>query len=316
MLYGGDLYKGFLDLSFGLIDVPIANVHLSIGGASSFENQSWTLHELSATVVVAMPTVARRLGEYLVQNGRKLEKIRLLLYVGEHFPVEQRAYLRAAFPHAQIKPLFFGSVDAGIVGMPVNLPGQMDDKFATYTVNVPNVIMEIVSSAGEVITEEGNRGQIVVTNFMRRLMPIIRYPMGDLAEWVNYGERQFQFVGREAVGARVGMVSYDLTDLRTVVSNVLKDEAVNGFQVLVRQTNSRDEMVFRIASKPPNPEEIAEALRKEMDRIHGVWAEEVREGNTNPLVVEWVSVHDLHFHARTGKLREIVDLRYEGLSQN
>jgi phenylacetate-CoA ligase len=100
MLFGGDLYKGFLELGLGLMDVPIENVHQSIGGATSFENQSWTLDELSATVVVVMPTVARRLAEYLVENGRQLSEVRLLLYLGEHLPMEQRTILREAFPRA------------------------------------------------------------------------------------------------------------------------------------------------------------------------------------------------------------------------
>jgi hypothetical protein len=73
-------------------------------------------------------------------------------------------------------------------------------------------------------------------------------------------------------------------------------------------------MVFRIVCKPQSPDETAEALKEEMNRTYGVWAEEVREGNTNPLVVEWVSVQHLYFHVRTGKLREIVDLRQETLS--
>jgi hypothetical protein len=89
-------------------------------------------------------------------------------------------------------------VDAGIVGLPVGPPGQMDEKFATYAVSVPNVIMEIIADTGEVITKEGQRGQIVVTNFMRRLMPVIRYPMGDITEWVNYGERKFRFFGERS----------------------------------------------------------------------------------------------------------------------
>jgi acyl-coenzyme A synthetase/AMP-(fatty) acid ligase len=35
-----------------------------------------------------MPTVIRRLAEYLVENDRQLPNIRLLLYVGEHLPID------------------------------------------------------------------------------------------------------------------------------------------------------------------------------------------------------------------------------------
>ena len=55
LLYGGDLYKGFLDLDLALTDAPTPNSHLSIGVAP-FENQAWTLRTYAATVLVAMPT--------------------------------------------------------------------------------------------------------------------------------------------------------------------------------------------------------------------------------------------------------------------
>ena len=49
-----------------------------------------------------------------------------------------------------------------------------------YAVNTQDVIMELVTDDGEPITEEGVRGNKVITNLVRRLMPIIRYPMDGL----------------------------------------------------------------------------------------------------------------------------------------
>lgn len=68
-------------------------------------------------------------------------------------------------------------------------------------------------------------------------------------------------------------------------------------------------MVFRIACQPQNPEQSSRGIQEEMGRIHEEWAKEVAEGFINPLVIEWVSVQDLHYNARSGKLKEIVDLR-------
>ena len=140
-------------------------------------------------------------------------------------------------------------------------------------------------------------------------MPIIRYPMGDAAEWIDYSARKFRLCGRGAVGVRVRPASYDMASLKEIVSISLKDEKVNGFQVLLSRTKGMDEMVFRIACQPQNREQSSRGIQEEMGRIHEEWAKEVAEGFINPLVIEWVSVQDLHYNARSGKLKEIVDLR-------
>ncbi len=89
----------------------------------------------------------------------------------------------------------------------------------------------------------------MITNLERRLMPIIRYPMGDVAEWVDYNRRKFRLCGRGgSVGVRLGPTAYDLTGLKQVLSNVLNDEPMNGFQIIVQRRGAMDEMVFRIAS--------------------------------------------------------------------
>lgn len=307
MLYGGDLYKGFLDLSLALTDAPTPNLHLSIGVAP-LESQVWTLRTYAATVVVAMPTVMCRLADYLIKLDQLLS-VRLLLYVGELLLKDQRVLLNRAFPSAQIGPVLYTSVDGGLIGLPDAQPGGVDQDPMCYTVNTSSMIMELVTDVGDVITAEGVKGIVVITNLRRRLMPTIRYPMGDEAEWVDYSSRKFRLCGRAAVGVRVGPASYDMTSLKEIVSTSLKSEKVNGFQVLLRRARGMDEMVFRIACQPGDPEQASQQVGKEMDRVHEEWAKEVAERFVNPLVIEWVSVQELHYNARSGKLKEIVDLR-------
>ena len=308
LLYGGDLYKGFLDLGLALTNAPTPNFHLSIGVAP-LESQAWTLRTYTATVLVAMPTVMCRLADYLIQIDQKIPSVRLLLYLGELLHKDQKVLLGKAFPSAQIGPIVYGSVDGGLIGLPDSLPGGIDEDPTIYVVNTSSIIMELITDTGDVITAEGVKGNIVITNLVRRLMPIIRYPMGDAAEWVDYSSRKFRLCGRGDVGVRVGPASYDIASLKEIVSISLKDEKVHGFQVLLRRAKGMDEMVFRIACQPGNRERSSQGIQEEMDRIHEEWTKEVAEGFVNPLVVEWITVQNLHFNARTGKLKEIVDLR-------
>ena len=308
MLYGGDLYKGFLDLGLALTDAPTANFHLSIGVAP-LESQVWTLRTYAATVLVAMPTVMCRLADYLIKLDQQVSSVRLLLYTGELLHKDQKVLLSRAFPSAKIGPVLYVSVDGGLIGLPDVQPGGIDQDPTSYTVNTSSMVMELVTDIGDVITAEGVKGNVVITNLSRRLMPIIRYPMGDAAEWVDYSSRKFRHCGRGAVGVRVGPASYDMTSLKEIVSTSLTNEKVNGFQVLLRRAHGMDEMVFRIACQPGSPKQASREVEKEMDRVHEEWAKEVAERFVNPLVIEWVSVQELHYNARSGKLREIIDLR-------
>lgn len=110
LLYGGDLYKGFLDLGLALTDGPTPNFHLSIGVAP-LESQAWTLRTYAPTVLVAMPTIMCRLADYLVQLDQQVSSVRLLLYVGELLHKDQKVLLKQAFPSAQIGPVLYTSVD-------------------------------------------------------------------------------------------------------------------------------------------------------------------------------------------------------------
>lgn len=103
---------------------------------------------------------------------------------------------------------------------------------------------------------------------------------------MNHGQRTFRLVGRKRVDVRVGPNSYDMANLRGVVSSVLDGGALHGFQVLLPRSDSEDEMVLRIAARPESPDDAARALRDAMDTINEEWAEEVRDGLINHLVVE------------------------------
>jgi phenylacetate-CoA ligase len=310
LLYGGDLYKGFLDLSLALIEATVPTLHLPIGVAP-LDAQAWTIRSFSATVLVSMPTVVCRLADYLIEHKELPSTVRLILYIGELLHNDQKKLLRQAFPSARIGPLQYASVDGGFIGAPDSLPTNDDDDATIYAVNTQSMILELVTDDGELITEEGVRGNVLITNLARRLMPTIRYPMGDLAEWTDYRTRKFRLCGRGMVAVRIAHYSFDLSTLKAVVSSVMTSDTFTGFQVIVKREEATDVMIFRVASQPKDPDRLAREMQEALARIKTDWAEELEIGKFKPLSVEWVSFQDLTINRRTGKLREIVDLRVE-----
>ncbi len=138
MLYGGDLYKGLLDLGLALTEASVPNFYLSIGVAA-LESQSWTIRTYAVNVLVAMPTVMSRLAEFLVEKNEPAHSVRLLLYIGELLHKDQKVLLRRAFPSAKIGPIQYGSVDGGLIGLPFSPPSSTDNDDPTLikSIGVP-----------------------------------------------------------------------------------------------------------------------------------------------------------------------------------
>lgn len=86
-----------MDLSIALTNGPIPNFHLSVGVAP-LESQAWTLRTYAATVLLAMPTVACQLADYLIKLDQSVPSVRLLLYVGEFLHKDQKTLLSRLSP--------------------------------------------------------------------------------------------------------------------------------------------------------------------------------------------------------------------------
>jgi phenylacetate-CoA ligase len=312
LFWNGDMYAAFLLQVLVLMEMHLANIHLPITGNLPPAEVVGSMRDFKATVILSNPSTILRTANHLVQCGQTLPDIRLILYTGERYHHDLRNLVRSAFPRAAVGAFMFSSVDGGLVGLPTYPPvfGGDDDINPTYVANTPTVIMEIVSEDGEVITETNRRGSIVVTDLMRRLQPVVRYPMGDLAEWIDYEARIFSVHGRDSEDVKLGQVLLDMQKLRQVVAKTLDDQAVDGFQVVARRKGGMNELLFRLSSCPEDPEGAARSLEENLVEAFPSWRESVDGGYLLPLTVEWVSIQDLQYNARTGKLRAIIDERF------
>lgn len=307
LYYNGELYMGFLIQVLAWLDSNVPYVQLPISGVVDIEATVWPLREFRATVAMAMPTTLIRIAEHLVSRGEQLPDVHLLVFSGEGLYKDQEALIAQGFPNAVIRPLMYGSVDGGLIAFPTH---ERHAEGPVYVPNSPNVIVEIVRSDGECITKAGVPGLIYVTDLTRRLMPVIRYPTGDVAEWVDPAQQQFVLRGRDVVGFKIGPASYDFKHLRGIVLDVLGADKLQGFQAVARRKNGKDELVFRIASSISDQLHIANALDQAMRTKTTQYASGLEARYINPLVVEWVNVEDLIHNPRTGKLREVIDQRF------
>lgn len=314
LFYAGELYASFLFVLDSLAHAPVDNVRLPIAGGAPPESTIPTLRELGAQVLTGTPTTLCRLAEQVMSSGVRLGSVELLLFGGEALFDDQRRLLAAAFPGAEARSVGYASVDAGLLGRPV--PGSDARVHRAFT---PYAVVEILDdSTDEPITEPGRPGRVVVTSLFRRLMPIIRYPAGDRAEWTGTGPGHFRILGRAEEGVRVGPVSLYTQDAQDAVARADTTGRVVGVQLVVRRWDGRDGLVLRLATAPADDasddatrgrEALAKAVVTELETVRPLYPDSVRAGFVHPLSVEWARHRDLAVNPRSGKLVRVLDER-------
>ncbi|MEF3117651.1 phenylacetate--CoA ligase family protein [Streptomyces chrestomyceticus] len=310
LFYAGELYASFLFVLDSLAQAPVDNVRLPIGGAAPLESTVSTLADFAAQVAAGTPTSLCRLAEHLVATGRQLHSVELLFFGGEALFDDQRRLLAAGFPHAEPRSLGYASVDAGLLGRPV--PGPDPRVHRAFS---PHTLVEIVDeTTGEPVTEAGRPGRVLVTSLFRRLMPVIRYPAGDRAEWTDPAAGHFRILGRAEEGVRVGPVSLYTQDAHAAVAEADTEGRVTGTQLVVRRWNGRDGLVLRLATAPGDDDPagldvLAREIVTALNTARPLYPDSERAGMVHPLTVEWVRNGDLAVNPRSGKLVRVLDER-------
>ncbi|ANZ14046.1 AMP-dependent synthetase/ligase [Streptomyces noursei ATCC 11455] len=325
LFYAGELYASFTFILDSLHRAPVANVRLPIGGGAPLASTVHTLEEFDVDVVAGTTTTLCGLADHLVREGRQLPAVRILFFGGEGLYEDQLPLLRKAFPQAQARSIGYAGVDSGLLGQAV--PGADPRVHRAFT---PYTVVEILDeNTGEPLTREGVAGRIVVTDLRRRLMPIIRYPVGDRAEWTDVAAGHFRILGRAEEGVRIGAVSLYTQDVHELVRAADPTGRVIGMQLVVRRWDGRDGLVLRLAvdgepvpgchvptevspvgeADPTGLRHLAAAIAKEILAARPMYAAEADAGRIHPIAVEWVRHGELSVNARTGKLLRVIDER-------
>ncbi|MEV6150080.1 hypothetical protein AB0L53_07030 [Nonomuraea sp. NPDC052129] len=301
----GEMYGGFLYIEHSLHNAPVENVRLPIACHASDDSVADLIAYFGVDVLAGPPMKLATVADAVTARGQVADTVELLLFAGDFLFDDLRPQLAKAFPGARIASLGYASVDAGLVGGPV--PGddvRVHEAFANRT------LVELIDdSTGEPITVPGVPGRVIVTNLFRTLMPIIRYPAGDLAEWTDADCRGFRLLGRSAEGARVETVSMSTEAVRAVLIAADPDRAMSGMQMVQRRWNGKDGLTLRLACTEEPPPELTQRLIDAVYAARPLYPQTVEEGGVHPLTVEWVRPSELALHPRTGKVLQVVDER-------
>ncbi|WYZ44888.1 hypothetical protein EsH8_VIII_000204 [Colletotrichum jinshuiense] len=311
LFHVGGLYAGFAKMTMTLQHVHIPHVHLPITGNEAIPDIANFMQLFKATVIFSNVFTVCRVVDHLVQKGETIDSVHLILFAGESFYKDLRTSWQKAFPNMRARPLMYGAADGGLIGVPLRRPGAQDEDIKpTYQVSHPTMLLEILDEDGNVIREPGVKGRVVLTDVKRRLHPAVRYPMGDIAHWVDYDQATFELLGRETVALKVGSLFLSVPKLRSLVASTLGEGFQDSFQVILRRATGINQVTFRIAASPEDAEGATRALEKSLIAEFPKWGEYLQVGYIRPLKAEWIKMADLVYAEKSGKLRDIIEERF------
>jgi len=304
--HAGNMYASFACAHDYLGNVPVGVVVYPIAYVTPVPEAVQLIIRHGINAILLLPSSAIQIFDHVKQTGIKNFPISKLFYAGEAFYEDQRKMVREAAPGIQIHSAFYGSVDGGIIGFCDPTCG-----FNEHRAYDDAAIMEIVDEdTGEVIRETEREGKIVVTALYRTLMPVIRYPSGDLGMWKEpegTPNRKFMLLGRANEGARISHFFLRYNDMMTVFHNLRDQLTVFDFQIIVEHRDEKDHLTLNIAlDKGDAAETTKEIIIQGMFRQFDEW--NMRSSGALP-EINFVRKEDLVYNSRTGKLKRVIDLR-------
>lgn len=314
LFYVGDLYASFLFIKDSLQWIPVQEKRLTqfpVAGATDPKQILKTLEEFNINVIAGVPSAILTLLEMYQKEKNNYPGVRLekLLFGGEALYPDQYTAFKEIFPHIQISSIGYASVDAGLLGFSDRTCADGEHR----VFDGANIIEIVDPDTNEVITEMNRVGKVLVTNLTRKLMPIIRYPAGDLAMWVESPEtpyRKFKLQGRSDEAARLGTLSVYFEDTRTMVMNALKDSSGLQFQMILNHFEHKDELTLRLAGHSLGPSKsVQEKVLAAFKIEKPVYDDLLKKHLIHPLKIEIVEMNQMEGNLRTGKLKRVIDNR-------
>ncbi|MHC8411064.1 phenylacetate--CoA ligase family protein [Pseudomonas sp. Hz4] len=308
LFFSGDLYASFLFTHHSLAHVGKSICEFPFTGQVELDGLAEAISRHRINVLAGVPAQLLRFAAYLAQHRQVLCGVETLLYAGESLFAAQLAIFAEVFPNARIASIGYASVDAGLIGA-----SDRDCALGEHRVFVRHTLLEIVDElTGEVIEECDRTGLLVVTNLARRLMPLLRYPVGDLACWREPGatpRRKFALKGRSAYSQRirVGVMSLFPAEISEIVERITNSSQ---WQLLIENTGYKDILSVKWVPGPqqqsvePMLRALQEALVTQYPDIDDLSRDGLLELRVLPCAVT-----DLSLHPRSGKQPRILDLR-------
>lgn len=233
------------------------------GGSGDTQRHIDVISGLGATAILAFPTFLVHLLDTAAEQGRKLP-LRRAMVMGELHDPREKDRIRSDYGIAVRE--FYGTGDVGPVAVECGVEPGMHLR--------TDVFVELIDpGTGKPATDvsPSRPAELVVTDPVRRAMPIVRLRTGDLVDTVATAPcgcgRATPRIGR--IVGRVG----DITKVKgmfvvpgSVKSVLLRHGLTGKYQLVVSRASGRDRLTVRMEGSRPDQwdpvlDDISQALR-------------------------------------------------------
>jgi phenylacetate-coenzyme A ligase PaaK-like adenylate-forming protein len=244
--------------------------------------------QFHANMIIGEPGRLVQLAQHLRDTGQRLP-VQSVLAAGEAVRPAQRRLFAEVFA-TDVLLSAYGSAETGVWAY-----RGADDDPDVFHYDPRMLHVEILE------TDADGVGVMVVTNLLRRHVPVLRYRMGDRARWIARGETRstFQFVGREASSFTLDGSYFNLP----AVSPVLAEMTDYQLHLSSDADSFRDRLEVRVV--PPDAWDTTHqhALESRLSDILGA------SSGHFLLHVRPVKSEELERSPTSRKVRRIVDTR-------
>jgi len=309
LFIAGHLWPSFLGVHE--IIKKIGAVHLPISANIEIKDIMQLCVEFQPSVMVSLPTLFVFLADMAKKENIKFTNLRMILYAGEQMSEQAQAHVKKYLGVEKITALAYSSADAGLMGYKCDECGE-----GVYHLPSDFQYMEIVDEKTSQVVDDGKVGDIVVTNLKRYSMPIMRYKIGDIGNFITHkcpcGDPNplFHLGGRSGDDFKLGgaFISMDIFE-----DSIASFDNYLSMNYTVSLEDIREYMIITLHVESPEPkvaqEKIGSSLRemiisKVRDIKVGLELGYIRE-----FAVKFVELGSLTRNPRTGKVKRLNDKR-------
>lgn len=305
LFYSGGLYASFLYTYSMFYHSPAKVLVYNLSGNVSVEEMVTTIYDHQINCIAGTPSIITKIVSHIEEHNMTGFAVDTIYFAGETLYQDQRDKISKVLGReVEFRSIFYASNDGGPIGY-----FTKDCGFNEHRVMSDLCKVELIDpDTGEVITEMNRPGLICITCLFKTLIPLIRYPAGDMGEYtepLGSADRKFRILGRSNVAARAGYVSLYPQDVEMILGMCGID--YYSYQIIVEH-NMRDQFIFKIAvseADESNTEKFLEKLYEERVFLKDA----INDETIDVPKVEWCKPSDLEYNARTGKLKVIIDRR-------
>lgn len=305
LFYAGGLYASFLYTYSMLYFSPAKTIMYNLSGNVTIEEMVETIHKHRINCIAGLPSMLTKIVSYIEEHNITDFAVDTIYFAGETLYQDQRDKISSVFgKEIDFRSVFYASNDGGPIGY-----FTKDCGFNEHRILSDLTLFELVDAdTGEVITEMNRPGVVYITSLFKTLIPLLRYPAGDIAEYTEpegVPDRKFKILGRSNVAARAGYVSLYPQDVGRVLKNC--EIEYYSYQIIVEH-DVKDRFIFKIAVSDAtecNTQKFLQMLCEERPIIKDA----LNDDTLGEPIVEWCKPSDLEYNPRTGKLKVIIDKR-------